>query len=176
MRNNPFYDAAGSLWPSDDQRQFFADIDITHQQQVGGTCVSTGLSQITGEAPMDIRAQINTQAPTSWSLYLQQHGMKLAYCNSDFRRLKFYVDELLALDDLFTISTYSPTDPEAIGCDPDASGWVCGSHFFLLYRDTIYDTAQSKPILLEDYYGLDRYVKRIFRVVPCQASECVMAV
>jgi hypothetical protein len=131
-----------------------------------GNGASTGLSLLTGEEPTAVRAQLNTQDPVSWSKYLQRHGMKLAYCSTDLRRLRHYADELLAHDDLFTISTYSPGEPDEIGEEPDGSGWICGSHFVVLHRDTVYDTRFAHPVALRDYCDLNRYVKRLFRVVP----------
>ena len=164
--NMPDFDPSSSLWPDGPGQPFFAQLNIVHRQQVGGTCVSTGLSLLTGESPAAVRQQINTQNPVSWSVYLQAHGMKLAYCPTDLRRLKHYVPELLAHHDLFTLSTYSPLDAQTIGSDPDSSGWVCGSHFVVLYQDTVYDTRWSQPVALRDYPDLERYVKRMFRVVP----------
>lgn len=160
------FDHASSLWPSESGERFFPELSIRHRTQMGGSCVSTGLSLLTGQAPADVRQQINTQDPVSWSQYLQGHGMKLAYCPSDLRRLRHYKAQLLALDDLFTLSTYSSQDPEVIGADPSESGWVCGSHFVVLHRHTVYDTRYSEPIALNDYGNLNRYVKRLFRVVP----------
>lgn len=92
--------------------------------------------------------------------------MKLAYCNVDFRRLKHYVVDLLKLDDLFLISTYSPSRLEEIGADPDFDGWVCGSHLTVLHREVLFDTRFREPTLLYGCVELDHYVKRIFRVVP----------
>ncbi len=160
------FDHSSSIWPPESKGKFFSDLSIDHRQQVGGSCVSTGLSLLSKESPTAIREQINTQDPVSWSRYLQGYGMKLAYCATDLRRLQHYQDQLLAWDDLFTISTYSPTDINAIGVAPDASGWVCGSHFVVLHRHTVYDTLYAKPVALNDYEDLTRYVKRLFRVVP----------
>lgn len=160
------FDFASSLWPSQDATPYFQERQLQHRMQKGGSCVSTGLSLLTGEAPTAIRQQINTQDPVSWSCYLEGHGLKLAYCPTDFRRLRHYVDDLLALDDLFTFSTYSPELPREIGAEPDEEGWICSSHFVVLHRDTVYDTRFPEPIALVDYEDLQRYVKRIFRVVP----------
>ncbi len=160
------FDLNSQLWsPAHPTGPFFRDIQIEHRLQVGGSCVSTGLSLLTKEEPATVRGSVNTQDPVSWSAYLQRHGMQLAYCNTDFRRLKHYVAELLALDDLFCISTYSPSDPNEIGEEPDDSGWVCGSHFVVLSRGTVYDTRWSRPVPLAGYSGVDCYVKRVFRVV-----------
>jgi len=160
------FDYASSLWPTTPVEKFFPDLAIQHCQQTGGSCVATGLSLLTRQPPETVRQHINTQNPVSWSDYLQSHGMKLAYCPTDLRRLRFYRDELLALDDLFAVSTYSADSAVQIGTDPDRDGWICGSHFVILHRQTVYDTRDPSPILFEDYPDVSRYVKRLFRVVP----------
>lgn len=162
----PAFDAHTLLWSPPEHTPHFHHLRLTHRVQIGGSCVSTGLSLLTGEEPVEVRAQLNTQDPVSWSRYLQRHGMKLAYCPTDLRRLHHYVDELLAHDDLFTLSTYSPGNPLDIGEEPDSSGWICGSHFVVLHGDMVYDTRYPHPIPLREYEDLNRYVKRLFRVVP----------
>jgi hypothetical protein len=79
-----------------------------------------------------------------------------------------YLDDLLALDDLFTLSYYSPSDPEAICADPNENGWICGSHIVLLHRDQILDPASGVRTSARDHKGRGRFTKRIFRVVPAQ--------
>lgn len=167
----PAFDAHTGLWSAPEAAPHFHHLRLTHRVQIGGSCVSTGLSLLTGEEPVEVRAQLNTQDPVSWSRYLQRHGMKLAYCPTDLRRLRHYVDELLAHDDLFTLSTYSPGNPLDIGEEPDSSGWICGSHFVVLHRDMVYDTRYPHPIPLSEYEDLNRYVKRLFRVVPAGHSR-----
>ena len=160
------FDSFSDLWSPAEPAPHFHSLVLEHRRQIGGSCVSTGLSLLTGETPASIRQQINTQNPVSWSRYLQPHGFKLAYCATDLRRLRHYVDELLSHDDLFAISTYMPEDPRHIGADPEDDGWVCPSHFFLLHRDTVYDTAKPLPVKLREYRPIDQYIKRLFRVVP----------
>jgi len=84
------FDYASSLWPTTPVEKFFPDLTIQHCQQTGGSCVATGLSLLTRQPPETVRQHINTQNPVSWSHYLQSHGMKLAYCPTDLRRLRFY--------------------------------------------------------------------------------------
>jgi len=167
----PVFDHSTALWSPPEATPHFHGLRLAHRVQIGGSCVSTGLSLLTGEDPSQVRPQLNTQDPVSWSRYLQGHGMKLAYCPTDLRRLRHYVSELLAHDDLFTLSMYSPTDARHIGAEPDASGWVCGSHFVVLHRDMVYDTCCQAPVPLRDYGNLDHYVKRLFRVVPAQHAR-----
>ncbi len=109
---------------------------------------------------------MNTQDPASWSEALKPYGMKLAYCPMDARRLKFYLPELLALDDLFTLSYYSPADGSEILKDPNGNGWVCGSHIVLLHRSLIYDPARGDCLEAERHPCGEKFTKRIFRVVP----------
>ena len=143
----PDFDHSSALWRHSRQENDYRDLPLTRRRQIGGTRVSTGLSLLTGEEPRTIRDQINTQDPVSWSDYLVGHGMKLAYCSTDRRRLKLFLPEMLAIDDLFAIGIYSPADLEDIGRAPDPSGWICGFHFVLLQRDAIYDTVcEAEPI------------------------------
>lgn len=167
------FDAFGTLWPDHNPEGFARHLTLTHQRQIGGTCVPTGLAVISGEPVATIRRQVNTQSPSNWSDYLAQHGWRLAYCNTDFRRLKHYLPELIAHDDVFVLCTYSSTDPYEIGQEPDEEGWVCGSHFFLLQGDTIYDTRYSQPMPVALYVDRERYVKRIFRLVPSDYQRAI---
>lgn len=160
------FDYHARCWSPPEASPLFPNLSIKHRTQIGGTCVSTGLSLLTEEKPEEIRKKVNTQDPVSWSRYLGGYQMKLAYCSSDFRRLRHYVDELLVHNDLFAISTYSPGELDEIGRDPNDEGWVCGSHFVVLYRDTVYDPRFDCPVALRNYCDLNRYVKRLFRVVP----------
>jgi hypothetical protein len=97
--------------------------------------------------------------------------MKLAFCPTDCRRLEHYLEELLALDDLFTLSYYSPTEPEAFCAEPNERGMVCGSHIVLLHRDQILDPATGSRCAVRDHRGMKHYTKRIFRVVPVTHSR-----
>lgn len=160
------YDLASSLWSDPTPHHYFHHLALTQDIQSCANCVATGLSVLTTESPENIRPKINTQDPVSWSQYLQSKGLKLAYCPTDIRRLHYYVEELLRLDDLFTISTYTPLNPNRIAAYPDSNGWVCGSHFVILHRDRVYDSLHPKPIPLASYASSIRFVKRIFRVLP----------
>jgi len=167
----PEFDHSSVLWPARTLEKYFSTLRIEHRIQIGGTCVSTGLSLLTGEAPETVRSEINTQDPVSWSQYLCKHEMKLAYCPTDLRRLKFYIPEMLEIDDLFAIGIYSPDRATVIGRDPDENGWICGSHFILMHRDRIFDTARDAPVNATNYSRLESYVKRIFRVLPLRHSR-----
>ena len=159
------HDSHSEIWTSDDG-PFFPETSFTPRQQDGPHCVSTVLAMLTKAAPEVIRPQINTQDPVSWSAFLGNHGMKLAFCPTDCRRLEHYLEGLLALDDLFTLSYYSPTEPESICADPDERGWVCGSHIVLLHRDQILDPATGSRWAAREHDGMAHFTKRIFRVVP----------
>ena len=110
---------------------------------------------------------MDTQNPSTWSKVLQPHGMKLAYCPMDVRKLKFYMDELIAMDDLFTLSFYTPVDPNDILHDPDSTGWITGSHILILHRDQILDPQTGTITSAREHYCNECHTKRIFRVVPC---------
>jgi len=153
------------LWPTRDNH-FFRDLTLAPLRQNGPHCVATVLAILSRTALESFMGRINTQDPLSWSDSLREFGMKLAYCPSDTRRLKFYLEELVALDDLFTLSYYTAESPEIILVDPDASGWVCGSHLVLLHRDRIIDPAWGEAVRARDHHCSERYTKRLFRVVP----------
>ena len=171
----PLWDAVVS---NETQDQFFADINIQHDRQQGPSCVATTLAMIartTGaEVTVDeIKEITNSQSPHTWSNALKPYGMQLAYCNTDLRRIKHYIDELVEHDDLFLLSFYSINPPS----DPDENGKLCTAHIVTLHKDTIYDTAKNSDsggiIAAQDYARLERQTKRIFRVVPLGYPGCV---
>ena len=151
------------------------------RQQAGGTCLSTCLAILVngltgGKRTFDdsqiieeIRLKVNTGAPRTWSefLHLNTNGYRLAYCNTDHRKLKYYKDELLNEDDLFLISWYSKGDQHRIDTNDDGS--IGGSHVVILWKDQIIDTNKDKSYEFNEYMeltgNLERSVKRIFRVV-----------
>jgi hypothetical protein len=95
------YDFHTTLWPNTGEA-FFRTATFTVQRQVGPHCVFTVLAILTEQTPEQFQGRINTQNPVSWSEALAEYGMKLAYCPTDVRKLKHYLPELIALDDLFT--------------------------------------------------------------------------
>jgi len=159
------YDAASRLWPHANE-SFFRDRTFTVIRQRGPHCVSTVLGILTGTLPEEFQGKINTQDPVSWSEALQQWGMKLAYCPTDARKLKHYMKELVALDDLFTLSYYTSPDPNAILGEPNSDGWVTGSHIIILNRSKILDPQSGTETEAFDHRCNDYHTKRIFRVVP----------
>lgn len=159
------YDLTSHLWPTRDEC-FFREIALKPLRQSGPHCVSTVLGMLTGQPPETFQGRINTQDPASWSEALSAFGMKLAYCPTDARKIKFYAPELLALDDLFTLSYYTPRDPQSILADPTNDGWVCGSHIVVLHRDSVLDPATGRRHGLAELPGSEMHTKRIFRVVP----------
>jgi len=109
---------------------------------------------------------MNTQDPVSWSEALQKWDMKLAYCPTDARKLKHYMKELVALDDLFTLSYYTPPNPNAILGEPNSDGWVTSFHIVILHRSKILDPLSGTETEAFDHPCNDYHTKRIFRVVP----------
>jgi hypothetical protein len=158
-------DATAPLWPNTTDA-FFRDRDVRHVRQVGLTCVATGLAIAAGTDACDIAGSVNTQDPVSWSAALGRFGMKLAYLPTDVRKLRFYIRELVKMDDLFVVGIYTPFDPAAILADPQPDGWVCGSHLVVLHRGRVYDPLREAATDALGYDRLDCHTKRVFRVVP----------
>jgi hypothetical protein len=158
------YNKRCNLWPT--KESFFKDKEIHPIRQSGPHCVSTVLAMLTDKKPEDFQNnKLNTQDPISWSDCIKPYGMKLAYCPTDVRKLKFYIDELIALNDLFLLCYYSPTG-SAILSDPDDSGWVCGSHVVILHRNQIIDPKRGDKQFAKEHKCNEKHTKRIFRVVP----------
>ncbi len=158
------YDAASNLWRRSDE-SFFRDKSFSVIQQKGPHCVSTVLGILTGTSPEEFQGKINTQDPVSWSEALSQWNMKLAYCPTDARKIKHYMKELVALDDLFTLSYYTTTNPQDILGEPDSRGWITGSHIVILHRDKILDSMSGTESEALNHFCNDFFTKRIFRVV-----------
>ena len=159
------YDLRSNLWP-EKKEAFYRNNHFRPIQQVGQHCASTVLAILTKTTPEVFQNEgVNTQDPVSWSNALQTYGMKLAYCPSDIRKLQFYIDELISLDDLFLLCYYSP-----IGCeillDPNEKEWVCGSHVVILHRDKVIDPKRGDSTPAKDHNCIHHHTKRLFRVVP----------
>jgi len=159
------FDRQCSLWTGD-VNSFFADRELIPIAQRGPHCVATVLAMLTGKRPEDFIGRVNTQDPVSWSASLQVHGMKLAYCPTDVRKLKHYLDELIALDDLFTLSYYTSLRADDILGDPDEEGWITGSHIVILHRDRILDPQSGTATDARVHDCIHFHTKRVFRVVP----------
>ena len=158
-----------SLWPNREEN-FYRDRFIEPFTQSGLTCVATGLGSLTGKGPghflnFQRQGKLNTEDPVSWSEALRPFGMKLAYIPFDGRKLKFYMAELVTLDDLFLLSYYSGMSLEILR-DPDEDGWVCESHVAILHRDQIIDPALGERRPAADHWCNGCHTKRLFRVVP----------
>jgi len=164
------YNYKSFLWQKKDE-SFYRDLHLNPKLQIGPRCVANTLATITNKSVADFEEKINTQDPASWSIALEKYGMKLAYCPTDVRKMKYYISELLLLDDLFTISYYSPRNPEMIFKDPSENGWICGSHIVVLHRNKIYDSATGLICLAENHDSMNSYIKRIFRVIPLSHSR-----
>lgn len=154
------------LWNSQPEA-YFRNRVLTPMEQKGPHCVSTVLAMLSGTQPGRFQGVINTQDPVGWSEALKEFGMKLAYCPSDNRRVRFYVPELVALNDLFTISYYVPRQAESVLRDPRPDdGWVCGSHIVIMHGADILDPARGDRVRAEAHSCMENFTKRIFRVVP----------
>jgi len=165
------------IWTGDDDT-FFNELTIQHKNQSGPSCVATTLSMIVESlgftADVDYFKQVtNSQSPQTWSDSLKPFGLQLAYCNTDVRRLKFYLEELASLKDLFLVSFYSIDPP----FDIDRNGKLCTAHIVTMHKNVIYDTAKDVEYggvsMFQNYPRLNRPVKRIFRVVPLGHARCL---
>ena len=159
------YNHNSHLWPNGSEA-FFRDVTLRPQLQEGPHCVSTSLAILTGSTPEKFQGIVNTQDPLSWSDKLKDWGMKLAYCPTDVRKLRFYMDELIQIDDLFTLSYYTTTDKDRLLADPNERGWITGSHIVVLHRDMILDPARGDITQALEHHCSGYHTKRIFRVVP----------
>jgi hypothetical protein len=163
--NMPF-NTNSLLWCGEPEA-YFQDRVIPPIEQEGPHCVSTVLAMLSGVEPERFQGVVNTQDPVSWSEALREYGLKLAYCPSDNRKVRFYVPELVRLDDLFTVSYFTPTEPAEVLRDPRRDdGWVCGSHIVILHGKDIIDPARGDRVPVLQHRCMDRFTKRIFRVVP----------
>jgi len=160
------FDTNSHLW-SGAPETHFRDRIIQPIEQTGPHCVSTVLAMLSGTTPERFHGVVNTQDPVSWSNALKDYGLKLAYCPHDNRRFKFYAPELVALNDLFTVSYYMPIEPSEVCQDPrPKDGWVCGSHIVIFQGADILDPARGDRMPALEHPGMDKFTKRIFRVVP----------
>lgn len=165
------FNTRSSLW-SDRSERYFEDRSIQPLVQTGPHCVSTVLAMLSCATPEEFQGVINTQDPVSWSGALQKYGLKLAYCPSDFRKVRFYAQELAELNDLFTISYFLPLDAQQISKDPrESDGWVCGSHIVIIHGGDIIDPARGDRVPVSQHSSMERFTKRIFRVVPVDHSR-----
>lgn len=158
------FDRNSRLWPNSED-SFFTDNDFHVIQQIGNTCVSTSLAILTGGEPKRFQDCVNTQDPISWSDKIRESGMQFAYCPTDARKLGCYIEELITLDDLFTLSFYTEGPDEILG-DPRSDGWVCGSHIVVMHRDKILDPQSGTVSDADKHSCKNRHTKRVFRVVP----------
>jgi len=163
------YNKNSSLWPNKTDN-FFNEKYIIPIEQSGPHCVSTVLAMLSGKNPDDFQNIINTQDPISWSDSLKEYGMKLAYCPFDIRKLKFYMDELIELNDLFILCYYSENCDNILN-DPNENGWICGSHVVILHKDKIIDPNGGLIESANEHKCNDRHTKRIFRVVPASLER-----
>ncbi|GBC94983.1 hypothetical protein HRbin16_00769 [bacterium HR16] len=159
------YNRSCRLWMNSEER-FYSDKEIRPIRQQGPRCVATTLAMLTGEEPERFYPPVvNTQDPVSWSEALRPFGMKLGYCPTDVRKLRFYMEELVGYDDLFLLCYYTSSGEEILS-DPDETGWVCGSHVVILHRDKIIDPASGKVFPAYEHPCNDSHTKRVFRVIP----------
>jgi hypothetical protein len=94
------------LWPDTTER-FFASLHL-HSAPIPGTfSIASIIASLTGGDLEQIMDRVEANDPLSWSLVLQEYGMKLAYCPTDVRRMIHYLEELVALNDIFILTQLS---------------------------------------------------------------------
>ena len=157
------YNKNANIWNGPEEH-FFRELELEPQVQESGQCVRTCLAMLTSQEPREFR-DVNTQDPVSWSEGLKPHGMQLAYCSTDARKLRHYLDEAAGIDDLFLLCYYYASDAEIMG-EPRADGWLCGSHVVVLHRDRVLDPMLGVATPVVEHGCGDRHTKRLFRVVP----------
>jgi hypothetical protein len=81
------------------------------------------------------------------------------------------MDELVRIDDLFTLSYYSSLDPKEILGEPNDRGWVTGSHIVILHRRAVLDPALGLSTDAFAHPCNDHHTKRVFRVVPADHAR-----
>ena len=163
------------IWPYE-RKHYFHNLKIKAIQQRGPTCVAHCLAMMTGTDPqyfIDLmqRELIDIQDPRTWSDALKPFAMKLAFVPSDIRKMKHYMNDLVAKDDMFALCYYSSTDPDDLLTEPDGDGWLTGSHIVLLHRDIIYDSKTGMAMGALDHECCEKHTKRIFRVVPLEEER-----
>jgi hypothetical protein len=163
------FDLSARLW-SNRKEHFFRERYFKPVKQAGPHCVSTVLAILTGKRSsyflrLQSNGELNTQDPFSWSVFLRPFGMKLAYTPFDVRKLRFYMDELVSMDDLFLLCYYTGRRTDMLR-SPDEKGWICGSHVVVLHRDQIIDPFGGEVVHAFDHHCNERHTKRIFRIVP----------
>lgn len=156
------------LWP-DNSQSFFPSLQL-HSAPVPGTfSIASIIASLTGGDLEVIMDKIGANHPVSWSRVLEDYGMKLAYCPTDIRRVIHYLDELVALNDVFILTYYTPERPSRILSEPDNLGWICGMHSVLVLRDMVYDPYLDIRQRIYAHHSRHFHTKSIFRVV---LKEC----
>ena len=157
------YNKNANIWNGPGEH-FFRELELEPLVQESGQCVRTCLAMLTSQEPREFHG-VNTQDPVSWSEALKSHGMKLAYCSTDVRKLRYYLDEAAGIDDLFLLCYYCASDAEVMG-EPDEGGWICGSHVVVLHRDKVLDPMLGIETPAAEHGCRGLHTKRLFRVVP----------
>ena len=158
------------LWPDESQR-FFPSFVIHSTVVPGCFSIASIIASLTGGELEAIMDRIQANDPRSWSMVLQEFGMKLAFCPTDVRRVIHYLDELVALNDVFILTFYTPERPPRILAEPDNLGWVCGMHSVLVVRDMIYDPYLDVRQRIYAHHCRHFHTKSIFRVVPARCPR-----
>lgn len=153
------------LWP-DNSQPFFPSLQLDSAPVPGTFSIASIIASLTGGDLEAIMNKVGANDPVSWSLVLEDYGMKLAYCPTDIRRVIHYLDELVALNDVFILTYYTPERPPRILAEPDNLGWICGMHSVLVVREMVYDPYLDIRQRIYAHHCRHFHTKSIFRVVP----------
>lgn len=114
----------------------------------------------------------------SYNIVAQAHrptrggGQGVVLCDNKLTMSTLYAPEPVALNDFFTMSYFTPPGPAEVWKDPrPRDGWICGSHIVILQGGDIVDPARGDRVPALGHHSMERFTKRIFRVVPADHAR-----
>lgn len=110
---------------------------------------------------------MDTQDPVSWSDALFPIGMRFACCPTDVRRIIFYKDELIRINDLSLLRYYTESGEKLLN-DPNECRWLCDSHVVILHKDRIIDHSTGEKRTFDKHRCMDLSHKTY---LPCCAGR-----
>lgn len=143
------------LWQYDEEVKL--NIKLNHIKQSQRDCVPCCLAMLTNEEKIKFY-DIDNCNPNQWSVRLKKYGMKLAYCNYEFRQLSDYCKQLQ--HGTFLIGILK-------GDDNEVPNGTANKHLIIIQDGKIYDSfTNNSSVSLQDSIYEYNFVNRIYRVVP----------